>query len=65
MPDPTGQIRSGSRILALNKATLARPYIARLSVFSLLIWPSTWPLLQGSAIAFRTVAMSFLNVIAN
>jgi hypothetical protein len=42
------QIRSDGRIFAFNNATRARPYIARFSVLSLLIWPSIWPLLHGS-----------------
>ncbi len=45
-------------ILARSNSTLARPYIARLSVFNRLIWPSTWPLLQGSRMAFRTASIS-------
>ena len=41
------------------------PYMARLRVFSRLIWPSAWPLLHFSAIAFLTAARSRLSVRAN
>jgi hypothetical protein len=43
---------------ARSSSTPARPYIARLRVFSLLICPSAWPLLHGSVIAFLTASMS-------
>src|SRR5208337_946784 len=42
---------------ARSSSTPARPYIARLRVFSLLICPSAWPLLHGSVIAFLTASM--------
>jgi len=44
---------------------LARPYIARLSVFSLLIWPSACPLLYFSVTAFLTASRSRLRVCEN
>lgn len=34
-----------------SNGTLARPYICRLSIFSLFTCPSVWPLLYGSRIA--------------
>ena len=46
----------------------ARPYMARLSVLSRLIWPSAWPLLQGSVIAFLTArcrARAFSRIAAS
>ena len=55
---------SGS-IRARNSSMPARPNMARLSVFNLLIWPSAWPLLHGSAIAFLTASMSRANIRAN
>jgi len=55
---------SGS-IRARNSSMPARPNMARLSVFNLLIWPSAWPLLHGSAIAFPTASMSRANIRAN
>ena len=55
---------SGS-IRARNNSMPARPNMARLSVFNLLIWPSAWPLLHGSAIAFLTASMSRANIRAN
>ena len=42
----------------------ARPYIARLRVFNLLICPSVCPLLQGSNTAFRTASRSWRIVLA-
>ena len=45
-------------IRARSNSRPARPYIARLRVFNLLIWPSVCPLLQGSNTAFRTAARS-------
>jgi len=51
-------------IRARSKSTLARPYIARLSVFNLLICPSVCPLLQGSSTALRTASISCRNVLA-
>lgn len=47
--------RSGS-ILARRSSVLARPYIARLRVFSLLTCPSVWPLLQSCSMAFLTAS---------
>jgi hypothetical protein len=47
-----------------NDSVLARPYIDRLSIFKRLIWPSVWPLLHGSAIAFFTASLSRLSVLA-
>ena len=46
-------------IRARSNSTPARPYMARLRVFSLLICPSVCPLLQGSDIAFRTASRSW------
>ena len=43
---------------ARSSSTPARPYIARLRVFSLLICPSAWPLLHVSVIAFFTASTS-------
>ena len=57
-PSCNGNIR------ARSKSTPARPYIARLRVFNLLICPSVWPLLQGSNIAFRTASRSWRIVLA-
>jgi hypothetical protein len=51
-------------ILARSNSTPARPYTARLRVFSLLICPSVCPLLQGSDIAFRTASKSWRIVFA-
>jgi hypothetical protein len=45
-------------IRARSNSTPARPYMARLRVFSLLICPSVCPLLQGSDTAFRTASIS-------
>ena len=45
-----------SRNLRSSRSRLARPYIWRLSVFSRLMCPSVWPLLQASAIAACTAA---------
>ena len=52
-------------IRARNNSMPARPNMALLSVFSRLIWPSAWPLLHGSAMAFLTALMSRLNIRAN
>jgi hypothetical protein len=49
---------------ARSKSTPARPYIARLRVFNLLICPSVCPLLQGSNTAFRTASRSWRIVLA-
>ena len=46
-------------IRARSNSTPARPYMARLRVFSLLICPSVCPLLQGSDIAFCTASRSW------
>lgn len=43
---------------ARSSSTPARPYMARLRVFSLLICPSAWPLLHGSVMAFFTASRS-------
>ena len=51
-------------IRARSNSTPARPYMARLRVFSLLICPSVCPLLQGSDIAFRTASRSWRIVFA-
>ena len=45
-------------IRARKSSVLARPYIARLRVFSRLICPSVWPLLQPSVNAFVTASTS-------
>src|SRR5215471_13561398 len=37
----------------------ARPYIWRLIILRRLIWPSTWPVLQGVSTAAATAEMSF------
>jgi hypothetical protein len=50
---------------ARSRSTLARPYMARLRVFSLLICPSVCPLLHGSNTALRTASMSWRIVRAN
>jgi hypothetical protein len=55
---------SGS-IRALNNSMPARPNMARLRVFNRLIWPSAWPLLHGSAMAFLTASMSRASIRAN
>ena len=52
-------------IRARSKSTPARPYIAPLSIFNLLIWPSTCPLLQGSRTALVTAAISCRTVLEN
>jgi hypothetical protein len=41
---------------ARSNSTLALPYMARVSVFSLLICPSAWPLLQRVVRAFCTAS---------
>ena len=41
---------------AFRRSILARPYICRLRVFRRLIWPSVWPLDQGSVRAATTAA---------
>ena len=51
-------------IRARSNSTPARPYMARLRVFSLLICPSVCPLLQGSDTAFRTASRSWRIVLA-
>ena len=51
-------------IRARSNSTPARPYMARLRVFSLLICPSVCPLLQGSDMAFRTASRSWRIVFA-
>ena len=51
-------------IRARSNSAPARPYMARLRVFSLLICPSVCPLLQGSDIAFRTASRSWRIVFA-
>lgn len=53
----SGNIRSNFRP--------ARPYMDRLRVFNLLIWPSVCPLFQGSRTAFRTALLSCRIVMAN
>ena len=50
---------------ARSRSMLARPYMARLRVFSLLICPSVCPLLHGSDTALRTASMSWRSVRAN
>ena len=55
--------RGNSR--ACRSSGPARPYMARLRVFSRLICPSVWPLLQCSVIAFLMASMSLRNVRAN
>jgi hypothetical protein len=64
-PEPfwRGLIHSWCKLLSYNdiirarsNSRPARPYIARLRVFNLLIWPSVCPLLQGSITAFRTAS---------
>ena len=55
--------RGNSR--ACRSSGPARPDIARLRVFSRLICPSVWPLLQCSVIAFLAASMSLRNVRAN
>src|ERR1700735_4741295 len=64
--DPQGLIDSWCKSLSYNgiirarsNSTPARPYMARLRVFSLLICPSVCPVLQGSDIAFRTGSRSW------
>ena len=52
-------------IRARNNSMPARPNMARLSVFNRLIWPSAWPLLHGSAMAFLTASMSRFKIRAN
>jgi hypothetical protein len=44
---------------ARSRSTPARPYMARLRVFSLLLCPSVCPLLHGSETAFRTASRSW------
>ena len=68
---PAGLIDSWCKSLSYNgiirarsNSTPARPYMARLRVFSLLICPSVCPLLQGSDIAFRTASRSWRIVFA-
>ena len=51
-------------IRARSNSTPARPYMARLRVFNLLICPSVCPLLQGSDTAFRTASRSWRIVLA-
>jgi hypothetical protein len=51
-------------IRARSNSTPARPYMARLRLFSLLICPSVCPLLQGSDIALRTASRSWRIVFA-
>src|SRR5690606_28080326 len=43
---------------ARSSSKPARPYIWRLIALRRLIWPSVWPLLQGSSRAARTAARS-------
>ena len=43
-------------IRARSNSRPARPDIAHLRVFNLLIWPSVCPLLQGCITAFRTAS---------
>ena len=52
-------------IRALSSSGPVRPYIARLSVFRRLIWPSACPLLQGSLMALYTAAMFLGTTRAN
>ena len=60
------QIAAYSGIMrARSRSTPARPYTARLRVFSLLICPSVCPLLQGSDTALRTASRSWRIVLAN
>ena len=47
---------AASRNLRSSRSRLALPYIWRLIVFSRLICPSTWPLLQASVTAARTAS---------
>ena len=51
-------------IRARSNSIPARPYMARLRVFSLLICPSVCPLLHGSDTAFRTASRSWRIVFA-
>jgi hypothetical protein len=52
--------RGGMR--ARSNSTLALPYMARFNVFSLLICPSAWPLLQRVVSAFCTASRSCWSV---
>ncbi len=47
---------AASRNLRSSRSRLARPYIWRLMVFSRLICPSVWPLLQSRDSAARTAS---------
>jgi hypothetical protein len=62
---PCRAVNSSGSIRARSSWMLARPYIARLSVFSLLIWPSACPLLHFSVTAFLTASRSRLRVREN
>jgi len=62
---PCRAVNSSGSIRARSSWMLARPYIARLSVFSLLIWPSGCPLLHFSVTAFLTASRSRLRVREN
>ncbi len=54
-------VHSGS-MRARSNSTLALPYMARFNVFSLLICPSAWPLLQRVVSAFCTASRSCCSV---
>jgi len=56
---------SNGNIRARSKSMPARPYIARLSVFSLMGCLSVCPLLQGSSTALRTASISCRITLAN
>jgi hypothetical protein len=50
---------------ACSRSIFARPYICRFTIFSLLIWPSTWPLDHGWSMALRMASMSLATPFPN
>jgi len=58
----TSNERATDVLLMFSYVTLALPYMARFNVFSLLICPSAWPLLQRVVSAFCTASRSCCSV---
>ena len=50
---------------ASGRSSFPRPYVWRLTSFSLQIWPSAWPFDQPDEIAALTAALSFVTPFAN
>ena len=50
---------------ACSRSSFPRPYVWRLTSFSLQIWSSAWPLDQPDEIAALTAALSFVTPFAN